>query len=217
MYSCCNGRSCRDLRTSEGILMFCLTANRVSRRRIGVLAATVALGASGAMLGAGPANAATSNPAQSSSGLFGQTTTVNVPATTGPTSSGMPGVDTGIDLAPGEGATITATGTASCLASDPDASCDLGPNGSVPAPAISPPFMAPGIPAYSLDGEVGNGPLTFIGTGPVTVQGPGELLLGYNDEIGAYYDNGGGFPVTIETSSLYGLPILGPPLCSLLG
>jgi hypothetical protein len=192
-------------------MVFCLTA-----RRIGVLAVTVALGASGATLGGAPANAA---PASShgSSGLLGQTTTVYVPATTGPTGSDMPGVDTGIDLAPGEGATITATGTASCLASLPDASCDLGPDGSVPAPAISPPFMAPGIAAYSLDGEVGSGPLTFIGTGPVTVQGPGELRLGYNDEIGAYSDNGGGFTVTIDTCSLYGLPILGPPLCSLLG
>lgn len=28
---------------------------------------------------------------------------------------------------------------------------------------------------------------------------------------------GGGFTVTIQTCSLYGLPILGPPLCSLLG
>ena len=64
---------------------------------------------------------------------------------------------------------------------------------------------------------MGSGPLTFIGTGPVAVQGPGEQRLGYNDQIGDYSDNGGGFTVTIETCSLYGLPILGPPLCSLLG
>jgi hypothetical protein len=196
--------------------MFRLTAGLPSRRRISVLAATAALGASGAMLGAGPASAATTS-AHRSSGLLSQTTTVYVPATAAPTISDMPGVDTGIELAPGEGAMITATGTASCLAAEPDAPCDLGADGSVPAPDISPPFMAPGIPAYSLDGEVGSGPLTFIGTGPATVQGPGELRLGYNDEIGAYYDNGGGFTVTIETCSLYGLPILGPPLCSLLG
>jgi hypothetical protein len=145
--------------------MFRLTAGLLSRRRISVLAATVALGTSGVMLGAGPASAAETS-AQGSSGLLGQTTTVYVPATTGPTSSDMPGVDTGIDLAPGEAATVTATGTASCLAAEPDASCDLGANGSVPAPDISPPFMAPGIPAYSLDGEVGGGQLTFIGTGP---------------------------------------------------
>jgi hypothetical protein len=196
--------------------MFRYTAGGLTRRRISVLAAMVALGTSGAVLGAGPASAAETS-AHGISGLLGQTTTVYVSATTAPTSSDMPGVDTGIDLAPGEGATITATGTASCLAAEPGASCDLGANGSVPAPDISPPFMAPGIPAYSLDGEVGSGPLTFIGTGPVTVLGPGELHLGYNDEIGAYYDNGGGFTVTIQTCSLYSLPILGPPLCSLLG
>jgi hypothetical protein len=57
----------------------------------------------------------------------------------------------------------------------------------------------------------------FIGTGPTTVQGPGELRLGYNDAIDGYSNNGGGFAVTIETCSLFGLPILGPPLCSLLG
>jgi hypothetical protein len=200
----------------EGILMFCLTANLRSRRRVSVLVATVALGAAGAMLGAVPAGAATTSPAhtQRSSGLFGQTTTVYVPATAGPTSSGMPGVDTGIYLATGEGATITATGTASCTANE--ACANLNANGGAPL-ATSPPFMDPNAPAYSLVGEVGSGPLTFIGVGPTTVQGPGELLLGYNDNIGDYYDNSGGFTVTIETCSLYGLPIFGSLLCSLLG
>lgn len=200
--------------------MFRLTASFPSRRRISVLAATVALGASGAMLGAGPANAATLTPAHptGSFGLLGGYTTVNVPATTGPNSSDMPGVDTGIDLAPGEGATITAAGTASCYAEDPAYECVyLNANGGGPAVGASPPFMDPNAPAYSLTGEVGSGPVIFVGTGPVTVQGPGELRLGYNDELGDYYDNGGGFTVTIQTCSLYGLPILGPPLCSLLG
>jgi hypothetical protein len=199
-------------------MVFCLSASRVSRRRISVLAATVALAASGAMLAAGPASAATASPAHASSGLFGQTITVNVPATTGPTSSGAPGVDTGIDLASGEGAMITATGTASCNARDPISECVyLNANGGGSGVGASPPFMDPDAPAYSLDGEVGSGPLIFVGTGPAIVQGPGELRLGYNDEIGDYFDNGGGFTVTIETCSLYGLPILGPTLCSLLG
>jgi len=192
--------------------MFGLTASR----RIGVLTATAALAASGALLGAGAASAATTST-QRGSGLLSQTTTVYVPATAAPTSSDLPGVDTGIYLAPGQAAMITATGTASCLAAEPDASCDLGPDGSVPAPATNPPYMDTNAPAYSLDGEVGSGPLTFVGTGPVTVQGPGELRLGYNDIIGDYSDNGGGFTVTIQTCSLYGLPVLGPPLCSLLG
>jgi hypothetical protein len=198
-----------------------LTASPMSRRRISVLAATLALGTSGALLGAGPASAATAAPAHSSSGLLGQTTTVYVPATTAPTSSDMPGVDTGIDLAPGEAAMITATGTASCTIKNLSYPCQgLDANGDgagTIAGAANPPFMDPNAPAYSLVGEVGDGPLTFVGTGPITLEGPGELLLGYNDEIGDYSDNGGGFTVTIQTCSLYGLPILGPPLCSLLG
>jgi hypothetical protein len=200
--------------------MFCLTARLLSRRRIGVLAATVALGAPVAMLGAASASAATLNPAHrppTSSGLLGQTVTVYVPATTGPTSSGAPGVDTGIDLAPGEGAMITATGTATCTQGVDPACNNVDANGGGSAAGQSPPFMDPNAPAFSLDGEVGSGPLTFIGTGPASVQGPGELRLGYNDVVGEYYNNGGGFTVTIETCSLYGLPILGPPLCSLLG
>jgi hypothetical protein len=187
---------------------------------MGALAATVVLGASGAMLGGTSASAAPLSPAgtQHGSGLLGQTTTVYVPATTGPISSGAPGVDTGLDLAAGEGAMITATGTATCQVSPPDPACDnLTANGSGSAVSNPGSFMDPSAPAFSLDGEVGSGALTFIGTGPTTVQGPGELRLGYNDVIGEYYNNGGGFTVTIETCSLYGLPILGPPLCSLLG
>jgi hypothetical protein len=202
-------------------VIFRLTAGLLSRRHISVLAATVALGASSAMLGTVPASAVTTgaaHTAQSSSGLLGQTTTANVPATTSPTSSGMPGVDTGIDLAPGQAAMITATGTASCNAPDPISECVyLNANGGGSAAVASPPFMDPSAPAYSLDGEVGSSPLTFIGTGQTTVDGPGELRLGYNDEIGDYFDNGGNFTVTIQTCSLYSLPILGPPLCSLLG
>ena len=200
--------------------MFRLTAGLLSPRRISVLAGTLALGAAGAMLGAGPATAATTTSAHpgGSLGLLGGTTTVNVPATTGPTSSGMPGVDTGIDLAPGQGAEITATGTATCNIRNPVSECVyLNADGGGSAVGASPPFMDPDAPAYSLTGEVGGSPVAFVGTGPVTVEGPGELRLGYNDEIGDYSDNGGGFTVTIQTCSLYGLPILGPPLCSLLG
>jgi hypothetical protein len=78
----------------------------------------------------------------------------------------MPGVDTGIDLAPGEAATITATGTATCQAGPPDPACDhLSASGSAAITAPSS-FMDPGAPAFSLDGEAGSGPLTFTGTGP---------------------------------------------------
>ena len=197
--------------------MFGLTVSFRPSRRISMLAATVALSAAGATLGAGTASAVPIRPANSS-GLLGQTVTVQVPASTGPTSTDMPGVDTGIDLAAGEAAMITATGTASCNGTDPIDQCVyLNANGGGSTAGSQPPFMDPAAPAFSLDGEVGSGPLTFIGTGPVTVQGPGELRLGYNDAVGYYAGNGGGFTATIQTCSLYGLPILGPALCSLLG
>src|SRR5258708_5578139 len=102
---------------SEETVMFRPTARLLSRHRISALAATVALGTSGAMLGAMPVSAATispAHPAQNSSGLhdlFRQAIERYVPARIPPTKSGMPGVDTVIDLAPGEVAVITATGT----------------------------------------------------------------------------------------------------------
>ena len=185
--------------------MFRPTARLLSRHRISALAATVALGTSGAMLGAMPVSAATispAHPAQNSSGLhdlFRQAIERYVPARIPPTKSGMPGVDTGIDLAPGEVAVITATGTATCAAENPTAACgNLDANGNGSAAGASPAFFDPNAPADSLVGEVGSGPLTFIGVGATTVQGPGELRLGYNDQLGEYYDNGGGFTVTIQ-------------------
>src|SRR5258708_23862859 len=83
--------------------------------------------------------------------MFRRATYVYVPASTSPTSSGMPGVDTGIDLAPGEVAVITATGTATCQAEHPTAACShLGPNGNGSAAGASPAFLDPNAPAYSL-------------------------------------------------------------------
>src|SRR5258708_19503920 len=155
---------------SEETVMFRPTARLLSRHRISALAATVALGTSGAMLGAMPVSAATISPAhpaqKNSSGLhdlFRQAIERYVPARIPPTKSGMPGVDTGIDLAPGEVAVITATGMATCQAENPTAACShLGPNGDGPATGASPAFLDPTPPAYSLLGERATPPLTFI-------------------------------------------------------
>jgi hypothetical protein len=170
--------------------------------------ALVALGASGAILGTMPVTASaisTLHPAQLSSRLLGPITRVHVPAITPPTSSGLPGIDTGIHLAPDEVAVITATGTASCAAGNPTGLCVyLSPNGQGPGTGASPPFFDPSAPAYSLVGEAGSGPLAFIGVGATTVQGPGELRLEYNDQLGLYFDNGGGFTVMIQTCSPVG-------------
>jgi hypothetical protein len=175
------------------------------RHRVSVLVATVALGAAGALLlGAMQTSASTTStvhPAQPTSKLLGPTTTVDVPAITAPTSSGLPGVRTGIHLAADEVAVIIATGAASCAAGNPTGLCVyLSPNGQGPATGASPAFFDPNAPAYGLVGEAGRGPLTFIGVGATTVRGPGELRLEYNDQLDLYFDNGGRFTVTIQVT-----------------
>ena len=169
----------------------------------------MALAASGAMLvGAMQTSASavrSAHPAQHSSGLPGPVTTVHVSSLTPPTSSGLPAVRTGIHLAADEAAVITASGTASCAAGNPTGLCGyLGPNGAGSATGAAPAFFDPNAPAYSLVGEAGRGPLTFIGVGETTVRGPGELRLEYNDQLGLYFDNGGGFTVAIQTCSPVG-------------
>jgi hypothetical protein len=175
------------------------------------LVAAVALGASGAMLlGAmQPSASAVSSvhTAQHSSRLLGPSTTVHVPSITPPTSSGLPAIRTGIHLAADEVAVITATGTASCAAGNPTGLCVyLAPNGGGSATGAAPAFFDPNAPAYSLVGEAGSGPLAFIGAGATTVQGPGELRLEYNDQLGLYFDNGGGFTVTIQVATQVDVP-----------
>jgi hypothetical protein len=179
----------------------------------------VALGASGAMLlGAMQPSASaisTIQPVQHSSRLLGPITTVHVRAITPPTNSGLPAVRTGIHLAPGEVAVITATGAASCAAGNPTGLCVyLSPNGGGSATGASPSFFDPNAPAYSLVGEAGRGPLAFIGVGATTVQGPGELRLEYNDQLGLYFDNGGGFTVTIRVATQVNVPAATPPTSS---
>jgi hypothetical protein len=198
--------------------MFRSATRLLSRHGISALIAAVALGASGAMLlGAMRPSASVITAvqtAQHSSRLLGPVTTVHVPAITQPTSSGLPGVRTGIHLASGEVAVITATGTASCAAGNPTGLCVyLSPNGQGPGAGAAPAFFDPNAPAYSLVGEAGSGPLTFIGVGETTVQGPGELRLEYNDQLGLYFDNGGGFTVSIQICSPVGHKLRCHGLC----
>jgi len=184
-------------------VIFQSTAHLLSRHRIGALAATVTLGTMGAILGSLPAGAATTAPAHpvhhtlALHARFGHVREGFVPARVPPTSSGRPGIDTRIHLAAGEVAVLTATGTASCRSAATGPCVHLGPDGDGLATGGTPAFFDPSAPAYSLVGEVGSGPLTFIGVGATTVQGPGELRLGYNDRLGNYADNHGGFKVTI--------------------
>jgi hypothetical protein len=189
--------------------MFGSATRLLSRHGISALIAAVALGASGAMLlGAmWPSASAVSavQTAQHRSKLLGPVTTVHVRAITQPTSSGLPGVRTGIHLAADEVAVISATGTASCAAGNPTGLCVyLSPNGGGSATGAAPAFFDPNAPAYSLVGEAGSGPLAFIGVGLTTVRGPGELRLEYNDQLGLYFDNGGGFTVEIQVTKRKG-------------
>jgi hypothetical protein len=183
------------------------------------LIAAVALGAAGAMLlGAtqpGASSISSVQPAAHGPRLLGPITTVHVAAATAPTSSGLPPVRTGIHLAADEVAVITATGTASCAAGNPTGLCVyLGPDGGGSPTGAVPAFFDPNAPAYSLVGEAGSGPLAFIGVGPTTVEGPGELRLGYNDQLGLYFDNDGGFSVTIQVATRVNVPAVTPPTSS---
>jgi hypothetical protein len=182
------------------------------------LIAAVALGGSGAMLlGATQPGASAISTVQSAPRgprLLGPITTVRVDAITPPTRSGLPPVRTGIRLAPNEVAVITATGTASCAAGNPTGLCVyLGPDGGGSPTGAVPAFFDPNAPAYSLVGEAGSGPLAFIGVGATTVRGPGELRLGYNDQLGSYPGSSGGFTVTIQTCSAVGHQLRCQDLC----
>jgi hypothetical protein len=100
--------------------------------------------------------------------------------------------DTGVALSPGEIATITATNNgASCDIFSPPPNC----NADTGQPAGGG-YLAPGLGRYVLVGVVDSGTPFEVGSG-TTVSGPGELFLGYNDNV--YGDNGGSFTATITT------------------
>lgn len=91
-------------------------------------------------------------------------------------------------LLPGQAVTVTATGAAKTNPALPP----TGPNGDGPCNAYC---LAPNLPAYALVGQVDSGQAQFLGAGPTTVTGSGPLYLAYNDRV--YYDNSGGYQVTI--------------------
>lgn len=123
--------------------------------------------------------------------------------------------DTGVNLASGAVASITATGTAyagGCsngqVMPGPCSMSAVGPNGLGGSCGTC---LASGLPYYSLVGQVGGGSPVEIGSGPTTVTGPGEVRLAFNDGSGnnctgpgivngnCYSDNAGGFTATFTT------------------
>jgi hypothetical protein len=100
--------------------------------------------------------------------------------------------DTGVALGPGSTATITATNNGvTCDRISPPPNCNI--NTGTPASAG---YLAPTLGRYVLVGVVDSGTPFEVGSG-TTVSGPGELFLGYNDNV--YSDNGGSFTATITT------------------
>jgi hypothetical protein len=103
--------------------------------------------------------------------------------------------DTGIDLAAGAQATITARGSitvglSSGYTPDGDASCE----GS-----LGTELVAPGLPCWALIGRVGMGPPFFVGkTKTIKVVHSGRLFLGVNDESAYFRDNGRAWTVAVE-------------------
>jgi hypothetical protein len=97
--------------------------------------------------------------------------------------------DTGILLAPGEKAVVTAAGAWDVCGG----ACPSGPNGAPGFGAV----CLPSDPAGEVLGSLDGGSTFFkIGAGPTVVTGPGELLLGPND-CSIPEDNSGTMTATI--------------------
>jgi hypothetical protein len=111
----------------------------------------------------------------------------NAPDLSSPCAAGP--VDTGVDLASGQEAVITAYGSATWSQSS------MSPNGPDGDPA-GPGYYVPGGPIAALIGRVGAGNWMEIGSGRTTVVGPGTLQLAFDDAV-SLCDNGGGFTVTV--------------------
>ena len=95
----------------------------------------------------------------------------------------------------GQWARISATGQADCNVNDNSEACTLDADGS---DALAPTdWYAQGMRQFSLIGRVGDGPLVQLGTQPTQVSGSGAVRVTYNDLLGAYEDDGGGFLVKV--------------------
>jgi PA-IL-like protein len=115
------------------------------------------------------------------------TSVISVPAV-------APFLNTRVVLAPGEHATISATGRISYGSQNPAcAGTAIAPSGCS-AEQICP--VAGGCGA--LVGRLGDKAAFLVGDRR-TVTGPGELWLGINDQAGAFGDNSGHFTATIAT------------------
>jgi hypothetical protein len=154
--------------------------------RVGCVVAAAAVLAVG--LGS-PAQADTDDDAQPAG------TTVEVPA------GAETGVPTGITLASGDSVTITATGTAQTNPNHPTTDPDgVWPSGGSASCIGIPETCLAQTTASALVGRVGNGDWTLVGSGPTTLTGVGTVWLAYNDAIGFFGDNSGGYTAVLEVT-----------------
>ncbi len=119
--------------------------------------------------------------------------------------------DTGVALAAGQKAIITATGNGTCQAGSHYYACPGGPNGSGIECAnvgagFGPGPAGPNVPIGVVAGRVGSGTPFVIGSRG-TATGPGEVFIIYNDCIPpkGYADNAGSFQVKITPAHEYSL------------
>lgn len=109
---------------------------------------------------------------------------------------------TGVSARPGLPVSVSATGLANFGAGDgcPDSACGTNPDGVSPSGGTfglaGSDFLGPGLPAFSLVGEVAGGSPFEVGSSDV-ISGDGPISLGYNDNY--FGDNSGGYTVTLTT------------------
>ena len=124
----------------------------------------------------------------------------------------MPWTDTGINIAAGSQLDITASGIVAYGGST-DQTTDA--NGGIPSQEFFQNAVLPNTIIVSLIGKIGG--TIDVGTGTPVPEGTpgdgpgfvgisysevtptgGELFLGFNDQVGAFWDNSGSFSVTID-------------------
>jgi hypothetical protein len=90
---------------------------------------------------------------------------------------------------------IKAMGRADCNENDNSDACLFDADGRDAAAPDN--WLAPGLRQFSLVGAVGDGDPVQLGTDRTKLRGKGEVRVAYNDLLGAYDDNRGGFLLKI--------------------
>jgi hypothetical protein len=106
--------------------------------------------------------------------------------------------DAKIELAAGQTADYTATGSAAWMPGT-----DVGPDGVDVKPDCE--LALPTAPLGALLGRIGNGPPILLGSSG-SIAGPGHVAVLYNDCPGHYFNNRGSFDITFILAPLAATP-----------